>query len=94
MKITIETQSQDMRNPANSDTLEETEIFHLGKSFQNDCSLFIQTGKKSHETLWNSGACKCIILLESYQTVPNKYKNRIVSKQYQDQDSKWLNNTQ
>ena len=65
-KITIETQSQDLRNLANSDTLDETEIVHLGKGFQNECNLFIQTGKKSHKTLWDSGACKCIISLESY----------------------------
>ena len=45
----IETQSQDFINPANRDTLDETEIVHLGKSFQNECSLFIQTGKKCHK---------------------------------------------
>ena len=33
-KITIETQSQDLRNPANSDTLDESKIVHLGKDFQ------------------------------------------------------------
>ena len=48
-KITKETQSQDLRNPANSDALDESEIVHLGKNFQNECSLFIQTGKKSHK---------------------------------------------
>ena len=52
----IETLSQDLRNPANSNTLDESEIVHLGKNFQNECSLFIQTGKKSHKTLWDSGA--------------------------------------
>ena len=30
-KTTIETQSQDLRNPTNSNTLDETEIVHLGK---------------------------------------------------------------
>ena len=43
-------------------------LVHLGKNFQNECSFFIQTGKKSHKTLWYSGACKCVISLESYQT--------------------------
>ena len=66
-----------MRNPANSDTLDETEIVHLGKSFQNECSLFIHTGKKSHKTLWELGACKYVISLESYQTVPNKSKTEL-----------------
>ena len=76
-KSTIETQSQDLRNPTNSNTLDETEIVHLGKSFQNECSLFIQTGKKSHKTLWDSGACKCVISLESYKTIPDKYKTEL-----------------
>ena len=76
-KTTIETQSQDLRNPANSNTLDETEIVHLGKSFQNECSLLIQTGKKSHKTLWDSGACKCVISLESYKTIPDKYKTEL-----------------
>ena len=49
-------------------------LFHLGKSFQNECSLLIQTGKKAHKTLWDSGACKCVISLESYKTIPDKYK--------------------
>ena len=35
-KITIETQSQDLRNPANSDMLDESEIVHLGKNVQNE----------------------------------------------------------
>ena len=59
-KITIETQSQDLTNSANSDTLDESEVVYLGKNFQNECSLFIQTGKKSHKILWDSGACKCV----------------------------------
>ena len=29
----IETLSQDLRNPANSNTLDESEIVHLGKKF-------------------------------------------------------------
>ena len=74
-KSTIETQSQDLKNLANSNTLDETEIVHLGKSFQNECSLFIQTGKKSHKTLWDSGACKCVISLESYKNYPRQIQN-------------------
>ena len=47
--------------------LDETEIVHLGKSSKDDCSLFIQTGKKTHKALWDSGTCKCVLSLESYQ---------------------------
>ena len=50
----------------NNQALDETEIVHLGKSSKDDCSLFIQTGKKTHKALWDSGACKCVLSLESY----------------------------
>ena len=59
--------------------MEETEIVHLGKSFKDDCSLFIQTGKKTHKLLWDSGACKCVLSLESYKMIPDKYKTDLFS---------------
>ena len=36
--------------------------------------LFIQTGKRTHKALWDSGACKCVLSLESYNMIPDKYK--------------------
>ena len=59
--------------------LDETEIVHLGRSSKDDCSLFIQTGKKTHKALWDSGACKCVLSLESYQMIPDKYKTDLFS---------------
>ena len=55
------------------------EIVHLGKSSKDDCSLFIQTRKKTHKALWDSGACKCVLSLESYQMIPDKYKTDLFS---------------
>ena len=55
------------------------EIVHLGKSSKDDCSLFIQTGKKTHKALWDSGACKCVLSLESYKMIPDKYKTDLFS---------------
>ena len=46
-----ESQSPIVNNSVNNPALDETEIIHLGKSFKDDCSLFIQTGKKTHKAL-------------------------------------------
>ena len=61
------THGDNVNSPVNNYTTDETEIVHLGKSSQNECSLFIQTGKKAHKALWDSGACKCVLSLESYK---------------------------
>ena len=51
-----------VNSPVNNHITDETEIVHLGESSQNECSLFIQTRKKAHKALWDSGACKmCVI---------------------------------
>ena len=44
-KTTIETQSQDLRNPTNSNTLDETEIVHLGKSFKMNVVCLFRLGR-------------------------------------------------
>ena len=31
-------------------------------------------GKRTHKALWDSGACKCVLSLESYNMIPDKYK--------------------
>ena len=73
----IVAQSQIVNSSVNNQALDETEIVHLGKSSNDDCSLFIQTGKKTHKALWDSGACKCVLSLESYipshSITPSRY---------------------
>ena len=71
------TYCDNVNSPVNNHTTDETEIVHLGKSSQNECSLFIQTGKKAHKALWDSGACKCVLSLESYKMIPEKYKTEL-----------------
>ena len=75
----IVTQPQIVNSSVNNQAFDETEIVHLGKSSKDDCSLFIQTGKKTHKTLWHSGACKCVLSLESYKMIPDKYKTDLFS---------------
>ena len=50
-QIRHSTYFDNVNTPVNNSTTEETEIVHLGKSNQNECSLFIQTGKKAHKAL-------------------------------------------
>ena len=62
-----------------SQAFDENEIVHLGRSSKDDCSLFIQTGKKTLKALSDSGACKCVLSLESYQMIPDIYKTDLFS---------------
>ena len=71
------TYCDNVNSPVNIHTTDKTEIVHLGKSSQNECSLFIQTGKKAHKALWDSGACKCVLSLASYEMIPEKYKTEL-----------------
>ena len=73
-KTSIEIQSNRDISPVNIHILPETEIVHLGQRSKDECSLFIQTGKRTHKALWDSGACKCVLSLESYNMIPDKYK--------------------
>ena len=74
-----ENQSPIVNSSVNNQALDRTEIVHSGKSSKDDCSLFIQTGKKTHRALLDSGACKCVLFLESYQMIPDKYKTDLFS---------------
>ena len=73
-KTSIEIQSNRDISPVNIHILHETENVHLGQRSKDECSLFIQTGKITHKALWDSGACKCVLSLESYNMIPDKYK--------------------
>ena len=47
---------------------------HLGRRPQDECSLFIQTGKRTHKALWDSGAGQCVLSFDCYNAIPAKYK--------------------
>ena len=68
----IVTQPQIVNSSVNNQALDETEIVHLGKSSKDDCSLFIQTRKKTHKALWDSGACKCVLSLGRSLNINNQ----------------------
>ena len=69
----IETKSQDVNSSVNS-TPAETDLVHLGRRPQDEYSLFIQTGKRSHKALWDSGAGQYVLSFDCYNAIPTKYK--------------------
>ena len=64
-----------VNNTANDDT----EIFHLHTKSADECALMIFTGKRHQKALWHSGAGKCIISFDHYQSIPTKYKTELYS---------------
>ena len=69
----IESKPQDVNSSVN-DTPAKTDIVHLGRTPQDECSLFIQTNQRSHKALWDSGAGQCVLSFDCYKAIPAKYK--------------------
>ena len=59
-----------VNNTANDDT----EIVHLHRKSADECALIVLLGHRHHKALWDSGAGKCVISFDCYQSIPTKYK--------------------
>ena len=57
------------------DNIEETDLVHLGRKPQDECSLFIETGKRKFKALWDSGAGQCVLSFDCYNAIPARYKS-------------------
>ena len=59
--------------------IEETDLVHLGRKPQDECSLFIylfiETGKRKFKSLWDSCAGQCILSFDCYNAIPARYKS-------------------
>ena len=55
----------------------ETKIVNIGKNTKEDCSLYIHIGDRQHKSLWDPGAGKCVISLDTYLNIPNKHKTEL-----------------
>ena len=62
-----------VNNIANDDT----EIVHLHRKSANECALMVLLGNRHHKALWDSGAGKCVISFDCYQSIPTKYKTEL-----------------
>ena len=57
-----------VNNTANDDT----EILHLNRKSADECALMVLIENRHHKALWDSGAGKCVISCDCYQTIPTK----------------------
>ena len=55
----------------------ETEIVHIGRRSQNECTVIIIIGARSQKPLWDSGAGRCVILYDCYNSLYPKYKTEL-----------------
>ena len=52
----------------------ENEIVHIGRKSQNECAVITMIGARSQKALWDSGAGRCIISYNCYNSLQPKYK--------------------
>ena len=65
-------------SPVNTSNIgAETEIVHTGRKSCNECTLITTVGAKSQKALWNSGANRCIISYDCYNSLHLKYKTEL-----------------
>ena len=55
----------------------ETEIVHIGRKSQNKCALITMIGARSQKAVWDSGAGRCIISYDCYNSLHPKYKTEL-----------------
>ena len=59
----------------NVNTQRDTEIVHIGRKSQNECTVMVNAGKGSFKALWDSGAGRCVISHECYNKISPKFKS-------------------
>ena len=61
----------------NNTANDETEIVHLHRKSADECALMVLLGNRQHKALWDSGAGKCVMSFDCYQSIPTKYKTEL-----------------
>ena len=56
-----------------------TEIVYLNRKSTDECALMVLIGNRHHKAVWDSGAGKCVISFDCYQSIPAKYKTELYS---------------
>ena len=56
---------------------DETVILHLHGKSADECALMVLLGNRCHKALWDSGAGKCVMSFDCYQSIPTKYKTEL-----------------
>ena len=55
----------------------KAEIVHVGRRSQKECAIITVIGDRSQNALWDSGAGKCIISYDCYNSQHPKYKTEL-----------------
>ena len=55
----------------------ETEIVHIGKKSHNECTVIMMRGTRSQKALQDSGAGRCIISYDCYNSLHPKYETEL-----------------
>ena len=62
----------------------EPEIVHIDRWSQNECAIITVIGDRSQKALWDSGAGRCIISNDCYNSLHPKHKMGTVPQQCED----------
>ena len=62
-------------NPVKID--DETEIVHIGRKSPNECAVITTVGNRSQKALWDSGAGRCVLSYDCYNSISPKYKTEL-----------------
>ena len=55
----------------------ETEIVHIGRKSHNECTVITMIGNRSQKALWDSGAGRCFISYDCYNSLHPKYRTEL-----------------
>ena len=56
---------------------EEADFVHVNRKSGDECTLMLLIGNRHHKALWDTGAGKCVMSYECYQSIPQKYKTEL-----------------
>ena len=68
---------------------DDTEIVHLHRKSADECALMIFIGNRHHKALWDSGAGKCVISFNCYQSISTKYKTELYPSRIKNKICQW-----
>ena len=67
--------SSQISTPASSS---EAEIVHIGRRSQNECAIVTVIGDRSQKAVWDSGAGRCVISYDCYNSLHPRYKTELL----------------
>ena len=57
-----------------------TDVVHISRK-KNECSFLLKIGDRRQQALWDSGAARCVLSHNFYQSIPSKFKTELFPSQ-------------